>query len=188
MPNTLEPATIPPRSNGKHPGGRPSKRTPTLVAKLAQAIADGLPDEYACALVGVRRETLHAWRTDPEFAQFSNAIKAVQGERMRKRLARVDAGEPGWQGTAWILERCYAREFCRPEIQFNQQINLQQINAGEQPVHMIPQAEMLEMLRIVAQVDAEIEGESPSAEMRKKISEGLLRYNKEKTFAVCQPA
>jgi hypothetical protein len=113
--------TIPPRSNGKHPGGRPSKRTPAMVAKIAALISDGLPDEYVAAICGIDRPTLSEWRYDKEF---SDAIKSAEGKRLKLRLARVEAGEDGWQGTAWFLERRYPREFSRPEVQFNQQINL----------------------------------------------------------------
>jgi hypothetical protein len=38
---------------------------------------------------------------------------------MRKldRLKRIEKGEPGWQGTAWAMERLYPKEFSRPEVQ-----------------------------------------------------------------------
>ena len=113
--------TLPPRYNGKHPGGRPTKRTPAMVAKIADAVAAGLPDEYVAALAGIDRPTFSEWRHDKEF---SDTIKAAEASRLQKRLARVEAGENGWQGTAWFLERRYPREFSRPELQFNQQINL----------------------------------------------------------------
>jgi hypothetical protein len=64
------------------------------------------------------------WRHDPQYTEFNELIKAAQAEKLLKRLARIDAGSAGWQGAAWIAERCYARDFCRPEIQFNQQINI----------------------------------------------------------------
>jgi hypothetical protein len=112
--------TLPARSNGKHPGGRPTKRTPTLVARIAEAISSGLSDEFVAALVGIDAPTLSEWRHDREF---SEAIKSAEAARLQKRLARIEAGEPGWQGTAWFLERRYPREFSRPELQFNQQIN-----------------------------------------------------------------
>jgi hypothetical protein len=131
-----KPDTLPPRSNGKHPGGRPTKRTPDRVRRLAKAIADGLPDEYACALVGITRETLVQWRNDPDFIQFSYAIKNVQAKRLLKRLAIIEAGAPGWQSVAWILERCYAKEYCRPEIQFSQATAIT-MNAGESPTYRV---------------------------------------------------
>jgi hypothetical protein len=91
--------TIPPRYNGKHPGGRPSKRTPALVAKIAGIVAAGLLDEYVAALVGIDRPTLSEWRHDKEF---SDTNKAAEASRLQKRLACVEAGENGWQGTAWF--------------------------------------------------------------------------------------
>ena len=135
MPRKLD--TLPPRSNGKHPGGRPTKRTPDRVKRLAKAIADGLPDEYACALVGITRETLVQWRSDPDFAEFSYTIKAVQAKRLLKRLAVIEAGSAGWQSTAWILERCYAKEFCRPELQFNQNVLVQNTAPPCQQIRLV---------------------------------------------------
>jgi hypothetical protein len=32
------------------------------------------------------------------------------------RLAKIERGESGWQGTAWALERIYPTRFARPEI------------------------------------------------------------------------
>jgi hypothetical protein len=32
------------------------------------------------------------------------------------RLERIEAGEQGWQGTAWALERLYPQRFARPEV------------------------------------------------------------------------
>jgi hypothetical protein len=71
--------------------------------------------------VGIDPPTLSEWRHDREF---SEAIKAAEAARLQLRLARIEAGEAGWQGTAWFLERRYPREFSRPELQFNQLINL----------------------------------------------------------------
>jgi hypothetical protein len=136
--------TLPARYNGKHPGGRPSKRTPALVARIAKAISDGLSDEYVAALVGIDAPTLSEWRHDKEF---SEAVKSAEAARLQKRLARVEAGEPGWQGTAWFLERRYKTEWSRPEIQFNQQINLD----GKEARPLFPQ------VRVITIPDAEFD-------------------------------
>jgi hypothetical protein len=111
----------------KHPGGRPTKRTPEVVEKLAQCIAMGLTDDEACALSGIHRDTFHQWRKDPEF---SDAVQSAKAQRLAQRLNRVESGELGWQGTAWILERCYQGRFSRPELQINQQFN-NTVNVGE---------------------------------------------------------
>ena len=48
--------------------GRPTKRTPQVVAKIAEAIAIGLTDEEASLLVGINPDTMTEWRKDPEFS------------------------------------------------------------------------------------------------------------------------
>ena len=61
-------------------------------------------------------DTLTQWRKIPEF---SGAIKSAVATRKVARLKRIEAGEPGWQGTAWAMERQYPERFARPEIQLN---------------------------------------------------------------------
>jgi hypothetical protein len=75
--------------------GRPTKRTPEVIAKIAEAIVIGLTDEEASLVAGINPDTMTEWRKDPEF---SGVIL---------RLERIEAGEQGWQGTAWALERLY---------------------------------------------------------------------------------
>ena len=89
---------------GRRGEGRPTKRTPEAVAKIAEAIASGLTDREAGLLAGIRHDTMSEWRKDPEF---SEAIEKATAERLLLRLNRIEAGEQGWQGTAWALERIY---------------------------------------------------------------------------------
>ena len=93
--------------------GRPTKRTPEVVAKIAEAIAIGLTDEEASLLAGINPDTMTEWRKDPEF---SGAIKRATAERLLMRLERIESGAQGWQGTAWGLERLYPARFARPEV------------------------------------------------------------------------
>ena len=93
--------------------GRPTKRTPEVVAKIAEAVAIGLTDEEAALLAGINPDTMTEWRKAPEF---SGAIKRATAQRLLLRLGRIEAGEQGWQGTAWALERIYPHRFARPEV------------------------------------------------------------------------
>jgi hypothetical protein len=115
--------------------GRPAKRTPELVAKIAEAIASGLTDREAGLLAGIRHDTMTEWRKDPEF---SEAIKKAEAQRLKWRLARIESGVLGWQGTAWALERLYPARFARPEIQ--NQIAVIQGGSAER-VMVLPDAE-----------------------------------------------
>jgi len=37
-------------------------------------------------------------------------------QRLLLRLECIEAGEQGWQGTAWALERIYPHRFAKPEV------------------------------------------------------------------------
>ena len=65
--------------------GRPTKRTPQVVAKIAEAVAIGLTDEEAGLLAGINPDTMTEWRKDPEF---SGAIKKATAQRLLLRLIR----------------------------------------------------------------------------------------------------
>ena len=93
--------------------GPPTKRTPEVVAKIAEAVAIGLTDREAGLPAGVRHDTMSEWRKDPEF---SEAIERATAQRLLLRLGRIEAGEQGWQGTAWALERLHPSRFARPEV------------------------------------------------------------------------
>jgi hypothetical protein len=56
---------------------------------------------------------LTRWKKD---AEFCGAIKRAVAMRKLDRLKRIEKGEPGWQGTAWAMERLYPKEFSRPEV------------------------------------------------------------------------
>src|ERR1700732_3109413 len=103
----------------KHPGGRPTKRTPEITDKICDAISYGLTDEEVAALVGIDDSTLTRWKKDSEFC---GAIKKAVAMRKLDRLKRIESGVPGWQGTAWAMERMYPKEFSRPEVQLQYKV------------------------------------------------------------------
>ena len=49
--------------------GRPTKRTPEVVAKIAEAVAIGLTDEEASLLAGINPDTMTEWRKDQSFPE-----------------------------------------------------------------------------------------------------------------------
>ena len=50
---------------GRRGEGRPTKRTPEVVARIAEAVAIGLTDREAGLLAGVRHDTMTEWRRRP---------------------------------------------------------------------------------------------------------------------------
>ena len=107
-----------------------------MIAKVAEAIASGLTDREAGLLAGIRHDTMTEWRKYPEF---SEAIEKATAERLLTRLERIEAGEQGWQGTAWALERIYPHRFARPEVM--NQIAVVQAAKTPERVIVLPEAD-----------------------------------------------
>lgn len=57
-----KPATPWPRSPSPNPDGRPSKRTPEMVASIVSRLEEGLPIKTTCELVGIDTSTFYEWR------------------------------------------------------------------------------------------------------------------------------
>ena len=91
------------------PPSAPRKWSP----RLQKPSPSGLTDREAGLLAGVRHDTMTEWRKDPEF---SEAMERATAQRLLLRLERIEAGEQGWQGTAWALERLHPARFARPEV------------------------------------------------------------------------
>jgi hypothetical protein len=107
---------------------------------LADHISAGLTDEEAAALEGISADCITRWRKANR--EFCGTIKRAEAQRLKARLARIERGEPGWQGTAWALERIYPKRFSRPDIQLAQQINVGSNSPGE----LIVDEKLLEQL------------------------------------------
>jgi hypothetical protein len=146
----MEFACFTPESFGQNVGGRPTKFTPDLLEKLAEAIALGCPDRIACDRVDIDEETLHDWRHHkPGFSEYLNRARS---ERMIIRIKRIDSGEAGWQGSAWMLERRWGTHFARPELQISMSVNA----VVEHTVNMIPEAELHRLINLAHGVDIEV--------------------------------
>ena len=91
--------------------GRPATITLDVVENVARLIAKGMTEEQACVRVGVNHASLRTSRhRNPEF---ETAIKKAQAEFLDAALDRIAAGQRGWQGLAWILERRHGGQFRR---------------------------------------------------------------------------
>lgn len=83
-------SVIPPRENGKHPGGRPSGFNPEMAERIVSAIKAGGYVETAAAFAGINKDTFYEWlkrgakeKSGP-FKEFSDAIgRAIAESEMR---------------------------------------------------------------------------------------------------------
>jgi hypothetical protein len=96
------------------PGGRPSKRTPEITARICEAISYGLTQKETAALVEINVDTLLEWG---KLAEFASAVEGAKSARKLTWLKAVANGDQGWQSKSWLLERQDPARFARPEIQ-----------------------------------------------------------------------
>lgn len=92
------------------PAGRPSKFSAELAGKILTDLRRGLPIESAAEGNRITPRTLFDWIAkgaagDDKFAEFSQDVKESRIVAERLLLERIAIGNPGWQGSAWILER-----------------------------------------------------------------------------------
>ena len=119
--------------------GRPTLYTPELANRLADHIAAGLTDEEAAALEDISCDCIQRWRKgNPEFCV---TIKRAEARRLLLRLERIEAGEQGWQGTAWALERLHPARFARPEVMNQIAVVNQAGKASAERVIVLPEGE-----------------------------------------------
>jgi len=125
---------------GARPGaGRPTKRTPELVARLLEVLAAGNTRKAAYDIAGISSGTFATWLEDD--LDFKDAVKKAESDAVAERVARIRAagiggavvrrvtvarnGEvvttteeyarPEWQADAWLLERKYPDDFGRKD-------------------------------------------------------------------------
>ena len=94
---------------------RPTILNEELIEKMANEIADGLPKCYTCDLFGVIESSFDSWMQkgledykegiDSLYSTLWTAIKNAHARHIQVSKKRIKEGAPGWQGTAWWLER-----------------------------------------------------------------------------------
>lgn len=95
-------SVIPPRDNGKHPGGRPTKLTLETQNMIAQAIRANAYPETAAALVGIDRDTFYTWlkrgakEISGPYKEFSDTIKKALATGQMRDLAVIDRAANGY--------------------------------------------------------------------------------------------
>ena len=123
---------------GRMGEGAPTLYSPELANRLAEHIAAGLTDEEAAALEEISSACITRWRRVKW--EFCRAVKKAEAQRLKLRLAKIERGEFGWQGTAWALERIYPARFSRPEV-MNQIAIMQGGKAPAERVIVLPAEE-----------------------------------------------
>ena len=97
----------------KHPGGRPIKATPELVAKICEYLAKGLSEDRAAAVARVSLSTLKEWKKEDWFKEM---LARAEGEFILGCLAKAEKDYKHPQRHTWPLEhiRRYRDEYGDP--------------------------------------------------------------------------
>jgi hypothetical protein len=100
--------------NGKP--GRPTKRTPKLIAELLKKLEAGSPINLACTALGISSVTFGEWRRiDPELGQRVEQAIACGLCEVVTRLR--EHGKENWGATAWELERRLPEVYAKKDPQ-----------------------------------------------------------------------
>lgn len=103
------------KKGSKHAGGRPTKMTTEVIAKLEQAFAVGASDTQACFYAEVSVDALYKYiKKNPKFGERKEALKDNPVLKAKKTLVdNLDNPE----NARWYLERKLKKEFSiRQEI------------------------------------------------------------------------
>ena len=95
----------------RNKGGRPTKFTPELGARLVKLISVGIPIGTACQVEGITKKTLRNWRDaanegDERYVRFIAELNAAKGKALTAIAMNViKAAQVDWRAGAWYLER-----------------------------------------------------------------------------------
>ena len=109
------------------PAGTNCKLTDEIIEILSGCVNAGLPLCKSAQVVRITHRTLDNWlkrgednigSDDPKeqkYVKLFLALKESESSAITRLLRRVEGGAPGWQGSAWILERRWWQEFAKKQ-------------------------------------------------------------------------
>ena len=121
--------------------GRPSKLTDELIQQFCDEVAEGTPICYVCDLLYITEQTYYNWYNKGEEdtkeglqtieSDFFEGIKNAYARYVITSNRRIKKGEPGWQGTAWWLERTNNKFMPKQQIQADEDGKVNVIIGGK---------------------------------------------------------
>ena len=101
-------------------GGRPTKLTSEVAARICRALRAGVYIETAAVLAGISRSTFYYWmkraaKSEPSiYRQFSDTVEGAMAHAEVRDVAIIaEAAKTKWRAAAWRLERRYASRWGR---------------------------------------------------------------------------
>lgn len=108
--------------------GNKSKLTHEFVKDAARLAEGGLKNVDICKALGIHESTLYAWLKDeknPLASELSEELEKARAKRKAFMIQTITkaAREGTWQAAAWWLERCYPKEFAKPDRYHDQGVD-----------------------------------------------------------------
>jgi transposase len=137
----------------KAPGRRrPDFMKPEVRKAILDAVSIGCTFHHAAARAKVTKQTFREWRRrgeagapgDEDYIKFVEELRYAEGEGVYAAMIRVRAGKPGWQASAWMLERRYPQDYGRIN-----RSELEVSGPGGGPVTMITGADAISRLEVL---------------------------------------
>lgn len=107
---------------GRGQVARPTRCTPEVTQRVADAIRGGNYANVAAQYAGIGESTYYEWlqrgrEGESPFAEFAEAIKEAEAQAEVRNMALIQqAAQAGtWQASAWYLERRYPSRYGRRE-------------------------------------------------------------------------
>ena len=139
------------QASAPRPVGRPSRRTPELLAAIRGFIRDeGMSDSAAASLAGISATTLSRWKEDDE--EFALGLERARAEFERVclyevREARKRDGSTDWRAYAWLLQNNSPEGFRRRSKKQSEDDGTPRVTLDQ--VERIVQARIREVLQLV---------------------------------------
>jgi hypothetical protein len=90
--------------------GRPTKYNETTIARLCDALADGMPIKGACAIAGIAVSTLADWREKyPEIELRMSQAREIARQRALRAIKA--GGEKDWRAWAEWLKLTFPADY-----------------------------------------------------------------------------
>ena len=154
----------------KNKPGRPEAITPELRKEIAELMFLGFTDSQIGTMTKISERTIKRARLGEYCLDI--IVAALRREIPYRR--KVWSGKLGWQGAAWMLERRYPGQFCRPEValQITNQIgpqtqnvviltNKSSIEVNER--NKVLEAEVTEMLQLSSNGSGPLSSRDPAS-------------------------
>jgi hypothetical protein len=100
---------------------KPYVLTKEVQAMIVRSLAEGNYLTVACTRAGTTSRSFNRWRkrweegdeVAQQFTDFFLACQKAMAEAEATALATIRRGDPGWQGSAWYLERKFPKRWGR---------------------------------------------------------------------------